>query len=187
MNLRTTVFTIFSLLSFSISATELENSLSIEVNSEVKLRIYVDQQDQDRAPKSLTAYSEGGPVGCMLNYLPVSETVDRSQFVLIGSEPKYSGRVDIYTPAQPKDLKIKSVEVEVKEEARACEIPSHPELCDENPPMVKRKAVFLELVDSSKDRWMLHCYSQQVLSESGITPSVSKSDVMKSLKGLEVK
>ena len=176
---------IFSSLQ-QVSARELDQVSSVEVLTSAKLRGYADAGKQ---PESATAFSQNASYpSCQLMFLPALKVMDSRTFNIVGTEPKYDGGlVEIYGLKQNRMLKIVRINSQVNEKEQECALPSHPELCDQNPPMVKSKSTDVDLTDAQGNRWLLLCNSEEILSEKGITPKIEIQEVIKSLGSVNLK
>ena len=169
-----------------VSALELDQIRSLEVPTTIKFRGYA---DRGQTPTSVTAFNQKSAYpSCNLAYLPNSNSMKSNLFKVVDSEPKYDGgRVDIFNLTQKIELQITKVKSEVKEAAQECALPDHPELCDENPPMVKSKTTIIDMVDADLNRWYLLCISEEIESSRNIEPVIETADVVKNFGPLNLK
>ncbi len=168
------------------SALELDQVRSLEVPTSLKFRGYA---DRGQTPSNATAFNiNSGYPSCQLAILPNSKSMNSRSFKVVDTEPKYDGgRVDIYNLTEKLELQITKVTSEVTEVEQECSIPSHPELCDSNPPMVKSKTTTIDMVDADSNRWYLMCMSDEIESSRNIEPTIDVKDVVKSFGPLNLK
>lgn len=169
-----------------VSAIELDQIISLEVPTSIKFRGYA---ERDKTPENATAFNQkSGYPSCNLAYLPNSKSMKSKAFKIVDVEPKYDGgRVDIYNLTQTTELQVTKVKSEVTEAKQECSIPDHPELCDENPPMVKTKTTVIDMIDSSTNRWYLLCISEEIESSRNIEPKIDTADVVNVFGPLKLK
>ena len=134
----------------------------------------------------LHASTDSASIGyCNLSYKPTNKKINSKIFQIIASEPKQDGaRIDIFAALKNIDLKVISTESIVEELDEACALPSHPELCDENPALMKQKHTYVKLLDAKSNQWFLSCTSSQVEASRGIEPSIVTENILFNGDGL---
>ena len=169
-----------------VSAMELDQVRSLEVTTSLQFRAYA---AANQSATDATAFNQkSGYPSCQLSYLPNAKKMDAKLFKVVGTEPKYDGgRVDLFSLNKNLELTILKMDSQVSEKAQECALPSHPEMCDSNPPMVKSKSTDIEMRDAKGDRWFLLCMSDEIESAKGVQPTISTEDVLKVFGPLKLK
>ena len=168
------------------SGFELDQVKSMEATTSLKFRAYV---EQNQLPSEATSFSEKQEFpSCQLDYLPTTKIVNMTQFKLVSSEAAYGGaRVDTFNLLKNLELHIVKVSSDIKDNPRECALPSHPELCDQNPPMVRVKTTVIEAQDYDSNRWFFICMSNEVDTKLGINPTIDSTEVVKRFGAINLK